>query len=178
MKKLSLPIYLGLCVCIGILALLMYFLLLFVDDVESQDYELNQKMHSVAQDLYSYKQKNGIYPDSLKSVISTDELCIKKIFTRCTTLRYKVSHDKQTFKMAMKSFSWPILFYDPDFTLPPLDGKKLTQDDYKRLQEKYGTTCTFCMASEENTEKKYQYQIIYRKDSKIFPNPEEWPVIE
>lgn len=174
MKKLSLPIVLGLFVFIGIVGILSFAILMFVDDVSMQNEALNNELHQVAKKLYTYKQSNGNYPDTVLAVIKTDELCVTELITRCSKLKYKVSPNKQDFRMAIKSFTWGVYVFHPEFSVPQLDGKELSQKEYDTLTNKYGVVCYACMTRPSSTEGPDGF-IIYRKDSKMFPNPDEWP---
>lgn len=152
---------------------------LLIEDSESKAYELNDKLHKLGKDLYSYKQKNGRYPDNVAVVNNTDKLCVKRIFTSCKKVYYKVSKDRQSFKMAVKSFTWPVLYLNSEAAMPALDGRTLTEKESMVIEKKYGFVCYFCMAYPEN-EKNPEKDMapLYRKDSKVFPNPDDWPKLE
>ncbi|MDO8658914.1 MAG: hypothetical protein Q7K55_09310 [Candidatus Levybacteria bacterium] len=154
-----------------------YFIFrIFIDDPESKDYALYNQMHTLAKELYRYKQRNGNYPDNILRIRNTDNLCVKRIYDGCRKVYYKVSQDKKDFKMAMHSFTWPILYFHPKISFPPIDGHQQTDKETNKLQEKYGTVCYFCMAYPEN-EKNPNRELapVYRKDPKIFSNPDDWP---
>lgn len=140
------PIILALISVMLIVIGLPIFILDQIAD-EDRDYKLNREMHKLGKEFKEYKRQNGKYPETIFQIRNSDKLCVNHFYAKCKRVAYKPSSDFQDFKMALHSFTWVVLYYDPN-----------------------GTICfehVFCATSET----------AYRKDKRIFSNPDEWPLL-
>lgn len=140
---------------LGLALFIFYaYLRLFVFDIEQRDFDLYDKFKIVAEKVESYKLEHGSYPVEL-SVVSGDEICVRKYINFCTKIKYEVRPDDTGFRMATKSLSWPIFYYHSDYSKNTIHTNwayppGTTPDEYKTFP-------------------------VYKETSPIFGNPEEWP---
>lgn len=144
---------------------------------EERDYKLSDEMHALAQELKQYKIKHGKYPETINAIRKTDTLCVRHVYTKCKKVHYQPSPDFQYFRMAMHSFSWPILFYHPQMSMSIDEHSKLTKEELNALTQKYGKICFYCFAyPPERTDLRGEVSTpIYRETSPFFANLQEWP---
>jgi hypothetical protein len=131
---------------------------------EDRDYALNGEMLKLVKELDSYKKQHGQYPQSVLQIRSSDNLCVTYIYTKCQQVHYKPIKNFQDFRLAMKSFTWVILWYRHDACFdnsPSQDSNPIA-------------VYFFCAASPEGKPHTFPE---YRKDKKIFDTPSEWPVL-
>lgn len=157
---------------IGIVLFLFLVILFFFFDYfqdEDRDYGLNREMLGLAHKVRVYKQEHGKYPATITAVQPTDTLCVFMLYPKCTKVYYQLYNNGNNFHLAMKSFTWVYLWYDDRLCYDP---------DRNNFLPKLITQPTwyFCAASpNENSPHTFP---VYRNDKKIFPHPEDWPVIQ
>ncbi|MEK7517939.1 MAG: hypothetical protein AAB583_05285 [Patescibacteria group bacterium] len=137
---------------------------------EDRDYKLSKEMHRLGKELREYKKQNGKYPETILQIRNSDKLCVNHFYTKCRQIFYKPSNDFQDFKMAVHSFTWLVLYYDPERFMTAEEESQLSQQAREKLYKKYGVICLdhfFCPTDEKD----------YRKDRKKFSNPDEWPIL-
>ena len=173
--KIIVAIVIGLLILVGIP---LFIVDRFSD--ESRDYKLYDEMHVLAQELKEYKKQNGHYPESILTIRKSENLCVFFIYPKCQKVYYKPSADLQDFKMAMHSFSWPILYYHPQVSMTTDEVTKIPVDEQDQIIKSYGAICFFCMAYPEGEEVSQEFETsipVYRKTPPIFGSPDEWPEI-
>lgn len=153
--------------------------ILFVADKfadEGRNYTLSSKLNKLGRELKEYKNKNGKYPQSLSTITSSENICSSGIINKCRKVYYKPSADLNDFKMAMPSLNNEVLFYHPEVSHEL--NETITNSD--EVIRKYGFTCVFCYALSEDTNPNSTIgeAFIYRKNPKVFENPNDWPIIE
>lgn len=163
---------------IPVLVGIYIFFGLFVFNFEGMGYELYGEVHSLAKEIKQYKQENGVYPDRILDIRSSNKLCVWRGVRFCRRVHYKASDDKQDFRMAIKSFTWPILYYNPEMSMTTEEARSLSEGEKKEITDKYGMICFFCEAFPQG--KKYlrgeeSQTPVYREDPKIFEHHELWP---
>lgn len=176
-KKIDLLILFGLTIP---LLIFVGIPLLVIDQFanEDRDYKLSGEMHKLAKELKEYKEKNGTYPTSISIIRNSDNLCVDHFYIKCRKVHYKPSQDLQDFRMAMYSFSWPILFYHPQISMTPQELSKLPIEEQNLRTKQFGGICYFCMSypSERNDLQGSDTSTpAYRKTAPVFSNPNEWP---
>jgi hypothetical protein len=143
---------------------------------EDRDYKLSNQLNSLGKDLKEYKNKHNQYPKTLNAANLSDTICVNQYYTKCQQVYYKPSPDSQNFKMAMHAFSNNILFYHPDISHMYEEWDKYTEEYRAETVKQYGFMCVFCIAAPESTDPStINDGVIYRKDPKVFANPEDWP---
>lgn len=165
------PIILVLIIVIFIVVGLLIFILDQIAD-EDRDYKLNREMHKLGKELKEYKKQNGRYPKTILQIRNSDKLCVNHFYTKCRRVAYKPSNDFQDFKMAIHSFTWVVLYYEPKRFMTAEEASHLSQQAQDELAKQSGGIgiCfahMFCGISET----------AYRKDKKLFSNPDEWPIL-
>lgn len=167
-----------------IVALLYVRFVYFVYDwvmTESRDYALMDQLNVMAADLQQYKQSHGSYPENLMQAGISDEYCSYTFnVKKCAKILYKPSFDLQDFKMVSDAYplsgGWAVLFFSPHFSVTRERMNNHPGDEYNQIREKYGTYCWFCAAYKTEEERGSDtVRPVYKKDSKIFSNPNEWP---
>lgn len=162
-------------------ALLVIGILVFIVDKfanEDRNYKLSDEMHTLARELKQYKQEHGKYPESITMIRSSDNLCVKYFYTKCRKVYYKPSQDFQDFRMAMYSFSWPILFYHPQISMTTDELSKLPKEEQDMRYKLYEIICFFCISyppGRKDLQGTDTATPIYRETAPIFINPNEWP---
>lgn len=164
-------IILALIIVVFIAIGLLIFILDQIAD-EDRDYKLMKEINRLGKELKEYKKQNGKYPKTILQIRDSDKLCVNHFYTKCKKVSYKPSNDFQDFKMAIHSFTWLVLYYDPKRFMMYEEATQLSQQARDELNKQYGGIgiCfdhMFCGISEA----------AYRKDKKIFYNPDEWPIL-
>ncbi len=156
-----------------ILVIFSFLGLLKLIDPEQANYLFYKELHTLAAELKSYKRDHGVYPSTVFSIRKSDVICITYSYKRCRKVFYKPSADLKDFRMAAVSFSWPkVLFYDPHLSMTSEEYRQLTQEQ----KEKLPYTCFYCEAYPEWYDSSSADDIpIYRKDIRIFSEPDKWP---
>lgn len=145
---------------------------------EDRDYALFGQVHVLAGELKRYKQEHGNYPETLSAIRSSENLCVHHFYTKCRKVHYKPSADLQDFRMALRAFSWPILFYHPQISMTVEESSNIPQAEKDALMEEYGVICFICMAVEQGQASLSSSSTpVYRETPPIFSNPEEWPAL-
>ena len=148
---------------------------------DSANWRLYSQVHVLAKEVKQYKQKTGFYPDNLLQIRDTDKLCTEiRGLQFCNKIHYKVSGDKQQFRMAIKSlFNQRVLYYHPEISMTVEEARTLSAEDKKKLSSKYGLICYHCAAEPQWTKyflSRSSNGVIYKEDPKIFGEyPELWP---
>jgi hypothetical protein len=167
--------------CLTFALLIVVGIPLFVIDNfanEDRDYKLSDEMHKLAQEIKEYKQQNGKYPVSIAAIRSSNNLCVTHFYPKCRKVYYKPSQDLQDYRMAMYSFSWPILFYHPQISMKTDELSKLSKEEQDLRTKQYGTICYFCMSyppGSKELQGSDTFTPVYRETAPIFANPGEWP---
>ncbi len=162
------------------LLVLIVFSFSFIDKMtnEDRDYLLSEEMHKLAGELKAYKQKNGLYPETLSAVRNSDKLCVTYLYKKCKQVHYKPSPDRQDFRMAVHSFTWIILFYHPQVSVSLEEFSKLSDEEQESWVQQAGSVCFFCMSyppGRTDLQGADSSTPIYRETAPIFANPAEWP---
>lgn len=141
---------------------------------ESRDYTLFGEVHTLAGELKQYKQEHGSYPETLAAIRDSDKLCVHRFYTKCRKVHYQPSADLQDFRMALRAFSWPILFYHPEISMTLEESSNIPPEEKEAIMDEYGVICFFC-AARKRGEEGSDFMPIYRETPPIFSNPDEWP---
>ncbi len=170
-------------VIIGILCIITLIIFISVAYVvdqltdEDRDYLLNDEMLKLVNELNVYKAQHGIYPKSILEIRQTENLCVTMGYTKCKKVLYRPIKNYSDFHLAMHSFTWVELWYRKDVCRGPNDPH-LTNEESDAIVQQYGTIYYFCAAKPESYPLSNSTTFpVYRKEPKIFDNPDEWPVL-
>lgn len=140
---------------------------------EDRDYALQKKVFALVRDLDSYKQKHGTYPASLSEAGLPTKLCVFTVYQKCREVEYKPINKNTDFRMAMKSFTWVILWYRKDYCI---DVENHPTQNTDELYKKNGALYYFCAASAKGSREENSFPV-YRNSKPVFDKPEEWPIL-
>jgi len=145
----------------GLIFILLVFAILFVligapknDERAHRNWLLYMQVGEVGKSLDAYALEQGIYPEKIESIHDA-KICVFHIKQACTTITYKPSSDRKSFKLAAKGLRGDIFYYS--------SGDNFAQTAHDR-------TTRMILARKDLT--------YYLEGDKYFSNPKLWPSYE
>ena len=129
-------------------------------DSEWQDWKARDHIRSIYPQLISYRKFNHKFPNSLNDIGINEKWCY---FFKCFTFKYQAGDNNQNFTIATKVNDPFVAFFS--YNCPSGGGK--IDDDHKTLCAQIGLKEDYNGPTSDLP--------IYRKTTKFFPNPNDWP---
>lgn len=145
-------------------SLLGVFYLIASFDKERQDELLLERVRANHKVLLEYKSQNNKYPDSLSQAGISEKYCL---LLGCFNIKYKLSSDKQSYRILAKANYPYIVFFDSNCPNLPI-----LEEEHRSICAQFGLDKSYTKNNSYPTD-----YPIYMEDERFFPEPSDWPNI-